>query len=512
MLATRSIDHFPGNVYIIADCRCRFYMVALDNGGGVLTHIFSLIPDVLDLKQQVHWMSRNGASHTKPHEEIDNSIDYDLNPFHKIALIGIISPKELVDLVDKGAERILNSPFKYTVVRITIDSPPNNEVCKLDILTELWEKGNDLQLPLENFTMPILLATDIRRLNLDLIKSVQHLAIHNMANDLFKLLRGLNAKRIQMATLKELVANGTDENDEPLMRHKFKIGKTKKYRRHYSVSNSASISCIKDKILRYRDNKLIFSANCIPYKFLDDNPVKWSELRKVLKCVADASEKDEYGQTVLHRAVKSPFCDADLIRSILTEGANINDRSYIGNTALLNAVRAPCVNEEVVTALLSSGADSNAKDSNGTFVLHHCVKNPDARASITKLLITFGANVNIRSVKERITPLQAALKYDADFEHIVELLKNGATLGHHYRSSALRTYLKCSHIKMNILQELLKYSYSIVLTDFRVVQDICNNIHCTQSIMEEVFRAFIVNPLDVRERLDLSRSTFRTGA
>ncbi|GFY42782.1 ankyrin repeat protein [Trichonephila inaurata madagascariensis] len=439
--------------------------------------------------------------------------EYDHNPFHEVVIIGIIAQNQAIDLIDKGAEKVQNSVFKYKVIQVTIDNPPNNYICKLDIITELWKKGTDLKWPVRNFNMPILLATNMRTLSMSLIKSLVCSAYSkNATHTIYKLLSGLNVKRVKMAALKKMVDNGIDKTAEPLMRHSFKIARPKRYRRHYSVNNSASISCIKDKVLQYVDNNLRYREICMPFKFLDNAPMRWSEVKKSLKCITDAKEKDVYGQTALHRAVKNSCCDPQLIRSILGEGVNVNEPTNIGNTALLNAVRAPCVKKEVVKELLLRGADPNVKDSNGMSVLHHCVKNPDASSDITKLLIRFDANVNYKCPKGKVTPLQVALLNDAPLDHVTELLVSGAVLGENYKCSALRTYLKCAHIKLDVLNVLLSYADSIPFIDYKLVDDIADNIHCSSQIVEAIFRAFGLTSDDAIQGRRNSKLIIRSGA
>ncbi|GFR10666.1 ankyrin repeat protein [Trichonephila clavata] len=439
--------------------------------------------------------------------------EYDHNPFHEVVIIGIIAQNQAIDLIDKGAEKVLNSVFKYKVIQVIIDNAPNNHVCKLDIITELWKKGTDLEWPVKNFNMPILLATNMRTLSMSLIKSLVCSAYaKNATHTIYKLLSGLSVKRVKMAALQNMVDSGIDESADPLMRHNFKIARPRKYRRHYSVNNSASISCIKDKVLQYVDNNLRYRESCMPFKFLDNKPLKWSEVKKCLKCVIDANEKDVYGQTALHRAVKSPFCDAELIRSILNEGVNVDEQSNIGNTALLNAVRAPCVNEEVVEALLLQGADPNVKDSNGMSVLHHCVKNPDATVNVTKLLIQFNANINYKCPEGNVTPLQVALTNDADLAHVIALLENGALLGESYRCSALRTYIRCAHIKLNVLIVLLRYANSIPFIDYKIVDDIADNIQCDSQIVDAIFSTFGLTVADAIRGRQNSKLMLRCGA
>jgi ankyrin repeat protein len=98
---------------------------------------------------------------------------------------------------------------------------------------------------------------------------------------------------------------------------------------------------------------------------------------------ADPNERDEYGDTLLHRA-RTPAC----VRVLLRYGADVNSVNKNGSTPLHFAT-----NHECVQLLLEAGARANVRDHDGDTPLHRFFLS----TRVIELLTAAGADPHLRN-------------------------------------------------------------------------------------------------------------------
>ncbi|CAG2166137.1 unnamed protein product, partial [Oppiella nova] len=100
--------------------------------------------------------------------------------------------------------------------------------------------------------------------------------------------------------------------------------------------------------------------------------------------------KDNYGETVLHRAAESDKWD--VVKLLVNKGADVNAKNRYGSTVLHFAAKSD--KWDVVKWLVEQGADVNAKDKDGETVLYWAAR--DDNWEVVKLLVNKGADVNAK--------------------------------------------------------------------------------------------------------------------
>jgi ankyrin repeat protein len=139
--------------------------------------------------------------------------------------------------------------------------------------------------------------------------------------------------------------------------------------------------------------------------------IEW--LRLLLANGADTEEKDEEGNTVLHRAARDP--NQEIARLLLARHANVNARNNGGVTPLSYAVSRGST--DLAALLLANGADVNASDNHGDTPLHNAALR--GHGEVVKVLLAHGADVNARDSRGR-TPRDEAIR--RGYKEIVQLL------------------------------------------------------------------------------------------
>jgi ankyrin repeat protein len=158
---------------------------------------------------------------------------------------------------------------------------------------------------------------------------------------------------------------------------------------------------------------------------------------------ADLEARDEYGDTVLHRAAMNDR-GAEIVRLLLDRGAKVNAKNHQGWTPLHRVTT-----EEVAALLLDNGADLNAKDKFGETPLHLMVRSDNGgiqlqpgdtsaagqkilqvyaarHTALITLLIERGANLEALDSAGR-TPLHCAAA-EGHLENVRVLVDHGANL------------------------------------------------------------------------------------
>ena len=113
-------------------------------------------------------------------------------------------------------------------------------------------------------------------------------------------------------------------------------------------------------------------------------------VRFLLDQGADATAKDENGETVLHQAAKGGH--EATVRLLLDQGADATAKDENGETALHQATKGG--HETTVRLLLDQGADATAKDENGETALHRAAKG--GHEATVRLLLDQGADATAK--------------------------------------------------------------------------------------------------------------------
>lgn len=141
-----------------------------------------------------------------------------------------------------------------------------------------------------------------------------------------------------------------------------------------------------------------------------DRKVSIGDIESMLVKGADIFERDDEGETLLHKAAGRG--DSDLVKLLLHAGGDVNDTDNYGWTPLINAVAEDASkDEQTIRILLDYGADVNIKDDAGGTALHRILisaddENQQSSEIITKILIKAGADVNTQD-NDGQTPLCA---------------------------------------------------------------------------------------------------------
>lgn len=134
---------------------------------------------------------------------------------------------------------------------------------------------------------------------------------------------------------------------------------------------------------------------------------------------ADVTQKDMYGDTVLHVATMAGVSPA-VLQLLVKSGAPVNERNKKGVTPLSLAIEKK--NIEHVVFYAQNGADINAEDMDGNTPLGYALESPTI--DMLKNLVTTKNVLSKDSAGN--TPLHTAILKDSAFQYIQYLVDSGA--------------------------------------------------------------------------------------
>lgn len=136
-----------------------------------------------------------------------------------------------------------------------------------------------------------------------------------------------------------------------------------------------------------------------------------AEVRRALRCGANANTQDDHGWTPLSRALNNKV--PEVVRILLHNGADVSPHGW---SDLMSAIWRGDV--DGLGRAVSNGAGINAFDNDGFVALHHAVLAREHKA--ISILLAHGANVNARREDIDSTPL--ILAAEIGDTHSVRLL------------------------------------------------------------------------------------------
>lgn len=134
---------------------------------------------------------------------------------------------------------------------------------------------------------------------------------------------------------------------------------------------------------------------------------------------ADVTQKDMYGDTVLHVCTMADVSN-DVLQLLVSHGAPINERNKKGVTPLNLAIEKG--NMAHVVFYAQAGADINAEDMDGNTPLTRALESPD----ITMLQTLVTPRNVLSKDSAGNTPLHIAIIKDSPFEYVKYLVDTGA--------------------------------------------------------------------------------------
>jgi len=164
---------------------------------------------------------------------------------------------------------------------------------------------------------------------------------------------------------------------------------------------------------------------------VQSNSIDADSIRALIEDGADVNAKDEYGNSVLHDAVRYNQ-NADITQLLIDKGADVNASTNREGESVLHYAAQYNQNADIIPLLIYKGADVNAVcNRDRESVLHYAVRY-NQNADITQLLIDKGADVNAVTNRSDESVLQWAQIYGN--EAIVQiLLDNGAVMSDAYK-------------------------------------------------------------------------------
>ena len=193
---------------------------------------------------------------------------------------------------------------------------------------------------------------------------------------------------------------------------------------HYNLLERFILSWDDYPIPKYNllQRLILYSDNFLIKKYLVNNIYKYKK---------EINFQNGRRQTSLIIACRNSntYCDNEIVKLLLENGADPNLKDIDGCTALMKA----CIyfnnysNIETVKLLLENGADINLKDYNGYTALMMACKYSNTRSDpkIIKLLLENGADINLKDNNDQ-TALMLSCRYVNTYSNpeIIKLLLN----------------------------------------------------------------------------------------
>jgi len=156
-----------------------------------------------------------------------------------------------------------------------------------------------------------------------------------------------------------------------------------------------------------------------PFLLIIPTNAQYSVYSTLLQYNAKATQKDMYGDTVLHVATMGN-APVEVLALLASHGAGVNERNKQGVTPLSLAIEKK--NLQHVVFYANHGADINAEDQNGKSPLVYALE-----SSTIDMLKTLVTKENILTKDSAgNTPLHIAIMKDSPFEYIQYLIETGA--------------------------------------------------------------------------------------
>lgn len=152
---------------------------------------------------------------------------------------------------------------------------------------------------------------------------------------------------------------------------------------------------------------------------------RFKAIKFLLKNEANINVQGEYGDTLLHKAVKKS--NLELVEFLINNGAgeSINKKNETGHSVLHIACDNKPADNNIVRHLIQCGAYIDIEDRNGYTPLQTLCKNPNSNLESIQLLVNNGATINKKTKYEGSTPLALACKYK-DLPTIKFLIESSA--------------------------------------------------------------------------------------
>ncbi|CAL1271669.1 unnamed protein product [Larinioides sclopetarius] len=232
----------------------------------------------------------------------------------------------------------------------------------------------------------------------------------------------------------------------------------------------------------------------------------------LLEAGLNVNAVDSKHRTPLHVAAMTKACPLAVVKLLLKFGANINAVCNSGYTPLMYAAEMHD-DEKVVEEFLRNGADPNRTNEKGS-AIHYAAVNPSGNANILKILLKYGGDINNVNPIYGITPLVYALYGEYQLNQMLELLKNGASLGLEFdldldltRACALKLILSAPYKNRDLLPivRVLNFQNPALLRTGTALFKFLKNRTIPLEILEELLKGGMnVNFMNSKRETPLS--------